>query len=201
MIIVILDEFVTSFKRLQNRKVYKVCFSIYVMTNLKDKIKNFGNWIKENPKKSVLGIGLAGLIATTALKDNVHFGSVALNNPQENQYVLGILPTTEIHGKNSKGNIYTFSLIGGKNALKSNSQITGNMNTHSLVAGINILKSNSQITGNMNAYGLVVGENILGDNSKTTGNIFNRGLIVYNSLAGISLGSNDVKGLNGYVNQ
>ncbi len=36
------------------------------MTNLKDKIKNLGNWIKENPKKGILytGLGLATLVGT-----------------------------------------------------------------------------------------------------------------------------------------
>ncbi len=146
------------------------------MTNLKDKIKTLGNWIKENPKKSILGIGLAGLIATTALKDNVHFGSVTLNNPQENHYVWGILPTTKIQGVNSKGNIYTLGLVGGGNPLGDNSQITGDMNAYGLFVGKNELGDNSQITGNMNAYGLIGGVNELGDNSQITGNMNAYGL-------------------------
>ena len=81
------------------------------MTNLINKIKNIGNWIKENPKKMIAGAGLAGLIAITSIKDNVHFGSVALNNPQENHYVWGIIPTTTLAGENSRGNIYTFGLL------------------------------------------------------------------------------------------
>ena len=51
----------------------------------------------------IAGAGLAGLIALTSIKDNVHFGSVALNNPQENHYVWGILPETEIGGGKFKG--------------------------------------------------------------------------------------------------
>ena len=147
------------------------------MTNLINKIKNIGNWIKENPKKMIAGAGLAGLIALTSIKDNVHFGSVELNNPQENQYVWGLFPETEINGENSRGNIYTFGLLVGRNDLENNSQITGNMNAYGLVAGGNILKKNSQITGN----------------------ISNKGFLVKNSVAGFSFGSNDVKNLQNYV--
>ena len=169
------------------------------MTNLINKIKNIGNWIKENPKKMIAGAGLAGLIALTSIKDNVHFGSVELNNPQENQYVWGLFPETEINGENSRGNIYTFGLFAGRNELRNNSQITGNMNVYGLFAGLNELRNNSQITGNMNAYGLFAGENDLENNSQITGDISNKGILVNNGVAGFSLGSNDVKNLQNYV--
>ena len=169
------------------------------MTNLINKIKNIGNWIKENPKKMIAGAGLAGLIALTSIKDNVHFGSVALNNPQENHYVWGILPETEIGGENSKGNVYTIGLLAGGNILKENSQLTGNMNAYSLLIGRNVLGNNSQITGNMNAYSLFFGENILKKNSQITGDISNKGFLVKNSVAGFSFGSNDVQNLKNYV--
>ncbi len=168
------------------------------MTNLKDKLKNTWNWIKENPKKVLLGAGLIALTATTALKDNVHFGSVTLNNPQENHYVFGIHQKTEIQGKNSKGNIYTLGLV-GINELRGNSQITGNMSAYGLMFAGNFLGYHSQITGNMSAYGSIIGENFLGYHSQITGNISNKGLFVKNDIAGFSLGSNDVKGLKNKV--
>ncbi|MEK6823933.1 MAG: hypothetical protein AABY06_02755 [Nanoarchaeota archaeon] len=169
------------------------------MTNLKDKIKNTLNWIKENPKKSILGIGLTALVATTALKDNVHFGSVQLDNPQKNQYAWGLFPTTTLAGENAKGNIYTFGLVVGENHIGENSKITGNMNAYGLMAGANNLNENSQITGNMNAYGLLIGRNVLGNNSQITGDISNKGIFVKNTIAGFTLGSNDVKGLENYI--
>jgi len=53
------------------------------------------------------------LVTITAIKDNVQFGSITLMNPQKNQYTWGIIPTINIEGK-SKGNIYTFGLLGEK---------------------------------------------------------------------------------------
>lgn len=166
------------------------------MINLKDKLKKTLNWIKENPTKSVLGIGLSALVATTSLKDNVHFGSVTLNNPQENQYVWGIWSETTIIGRNAKGNIHTIGLILGQNNFENNSKITGNMNAYGFIGGNRVF---GEITGNMNAYGLIAGGNLLRENSKITGNISNKGILVRNNVAGFSLGSNDVKGLENYV--
>ncbi len=56
---------------------------------IKDKIKNLADIALKNPIKTILAGSLTTLIATTALKDNVHFGSTTFNNCKENQYVWG----------------------------------------------------------------------------------------------------------------
>jgi len=141
------------------------------------KIKNLIQKIKEYPvRASVIG-SLAVLTAVTAIKDNVYFvplGSLNLRNPQENQYVWGVIPRVYLEGK-AKGSIHNFGLM-TLNYLIDNSKITGNMESYGLIIGINDLGKNSEMTGNMRSYGLIFGINDLGDNSKITGNMRSYGL-------------------------
>ena len=111
--------------------------------------------LKENPKKSIAAIGLAALVATTAIKDNVHFGSVTLHNPQENHYTWGLMPTTTIKG-DAKGNFYTIGLIVGANAVGDDSSITGNMSGYGLIFGGNEVGENFSITGDLSSKGIKI---------------------------------------------
>ena len=135
---------------------------------IKNKIKDLANKVLERPIKSAITLGLAGLVAVTALKDNVHFGSVNIYNVQGNHYVWGIFPETKIRGKEAKGNIYTFGLIAGRNVVSDSTNYEGNLNFYSLIFGGNKLGNNVLITGDINSFGIIA-ENIdggtLGKNS------------------------------------
>lgn len=122
----------------------------------------------------ICALALTGLVAITSAKDNVHFGSVTLHNPQENHYVWGFLPTTEIKGK-ATGNFRTYGLLFGQNELGKNSQVTGNMSLYTLVGG-----------------------NTLGDNSSITGNIISKGLYIKTPMSW-GVGSDVEIGLENYV--
>lgn len=133
--------------------------------------------IKNNPKKTIAVIGLAGLIAITTAKDNVHFNSITLDSPQENHYTFGILPTTEIRG-DAKGNFYTIGLIVGENLIRENSSIVGDMSVYGLIVGVNSVEENSSIVGDMYSHGLVMGLNLIKENSSIVGDMSAYGLIV-----------------------
>ena len=148
----------------------------------------------------------------------VPLGSLNLRNPQENQYVWGVIPIVNLEGK-VKGSIYNFGLM-TFNYLIDNSKITGNMRSYGLIFGINDLGDNSKITGNMESYGLwnggnkvhenseirgyigsyslLIGDNDLGDNSKITGNVVSRG-IISQTPTGISIGTRIDRNLENYV--
>jgi hypothetical protein len=168
---------------------------------IKEKLKNLAKKVSEHRVKFVVGLGLAGLVAVTSLKDNVHFGAVRLHNPQENHYAWGIWPTIGIEGKkdeNVKGNFYSIGLFAGGNNVGENSTITGNMKAYGLIAGENNVGENSTITGNMKAYSLFAGKNFVGENSTITGKIDSKGLIAWGP-SGIRIGSNVEIGLENYV--
>ena len=142
------------------------------MANMKGLISK----ITKNSRKSILAVGLATLVATTAIKDNVHFGSVTLNNPQESHYTWGLFPTTEVVG-DAKGNFYTFGLLYGKNKFGQN----------------------SEIIGNASAYGIFIGRNDFGDAAKITGNLTNKGIVTKNPVSDWGFGSDDFFGLKDYI--
>ena len=124
---------------------------------IKSKLTGLAKKVITYPIKTVCALGLAGLVAVTALKDNVHFGSIKIHDPQENHYVWGIASLIEIEGKNSRGNFYNIGLIGSGIKLKKDSTFQGNMNSYGLVVGYNEMENNSTITGNMISKGFVAG--------------------------------------------
>src|SRR3989344_3885183 len=134
----------------------------YNKMTFKDKIKGFAKKLAEKPVRNITALGLAGLITLTAVKDNVHFGSVTLHNPQENHYVWGLAPTTTIKegSKNTNGNFYSAGIIYGKNKTENNVEVN-DMKAYGLFSGENNVEVN-----NMKAYGLFSGENNVGNNSK-----------------------------------
>jgi len=148
---------------------------------IKQKLKNLVSIVSRHKLASAVVVGLAGLVAVTSLKDNVHFGAVRLHNPQGNHYAWGILPTIGIEGEkdeNVKGDFYSIGLIGGANNVEPNSTIIGNIGAYGLIGGANNFGLNSKITGNMGAYGLLVGVNNVEPNSTIIGNIGAYGLLV-----------------------
>jgi hypothetical protein len=149
-------------------------------------------------RRALTGISLAGLVLTTVLRDNVHFGSTVLNNPTGNQYVWGLFPSTEVYGE-SKGNIRTFGLtagntfgsnsthkgnvsaiglIGAGNVIGEGSKFYGNLNVSGIVASYNFISKKSEINGNLRSYALMAAENKLGENSYLTGNLYARGIAI-----------------------
>jgi len=187
------------------------------------KTKGLMSKIIRNPIKSglagILAGGLATLVATTAIKDNVHFGSVTLYNSQESHYTLGLFPITKVVG-DAKGDFYNLGLIGGANEFGDNSTLNGNASAYGIIGGANEFGDNSTLNGNASAYGIIGGFNefgdnstlngdasaygiisinYFGDNSKITGNLINKGILARNSVSGFGFGSNDVVGLENYV--
>jgi len=75
-----------------------------------EKLKGLFKKIYKHKIKTCLIVGMMGLAALTISKDNVHFGSVTLHNPQGNHYVWGLIPVTRIAG-NAKGNFRTRQYI------------------------------------------------------------------------------------------
>ena len=130
----------------------------YNKMTFKDKIKGFAKKLAEKPVRNITALGLAGLITLTAVKDNVHFGSVTLHNPQENHYVWGLAPTTTIKegSKNTNGNFYSAGIIYGKNKTENNVEVN-DMKAYGLF-GENNVGDNSKVN-NMKLYGLIGGEN------------------------------------------
>ncbi len=144
------------------------------------KAENCLVWMKRHTVLTITGLSLVGLIGTASLKDNVHFvpvGSITINNPEKNQYVLGLFSFANLAGK-VKGSIYNINLI----------------------AKGNTLGDNSEITGDMKAYGLIGGGNSLGDNSEITGDIETRGILCFNP-DGFAFGSNIDLGLKKYTHE
>jgi len=157
----------------------------------RSKVEGLARKLISNPVKTAVIGGLIGLSALTLAKDNVHFGSVTLNNPQGNQYVWGVWPITKIKG-DLKGNLYSGGLIGG-NVVENNSQ-AGNLSAYFLIGantvgdnsqaenlssycgvGGNKVENNSQ-AGDFSEYGLLGGTNKIGNNSQAE-NLSIRGLI------------------------
>ena len=163
----------------------------------KEKLKGLAKKILERPIRNIVALGLAGLITITAAKDNVHFGSTTLHNPKENQYIWGIFPMTEIKG-DAKGNIYTFGLIYGANAVDKNRNVEGSIWANGLLVGGNEVGDNSKINEGMYANGLLVGRNEAGDNSVISGDVVSREVIASTPLSW-GLGSNKEVGLENYV--
>ena len=143
---------------------------------LKEKLKNLAEIINKHKVKSIVVLGLAGLVAVISLKDNVHFGAVRLHSPQRNHYALGVWPTIAITGEDVKGNFYSIGLLVGKD----------------------IAEPNSTITGDMKAYGLFGGKNSVGDNSTITGDIASRGCFAITPMR-TGIGTNVEIGLKNYV--
>ena len=165
----------------------------------KDKIKGFAKKLAEKPVRNITALGLAGLITLTAVKDNVHFGSVTLHNPQENHYVWGLAPTTTIKegSKNTNGNFYSAGIIYGKNKTENNVEVN-DMKAYGLF-GENNVGDNSKVN-NMKLYGLIGGISNVGDNTEINGDIITKGIIANNPFS-LGFGSNDVIGLKNYVHK
>ena len=187
---------------------------------IRESLSNLGNKIKKHAVKGVVAGGLLALIGTTALKDNVHFGSVRIRNHQENQYVWGVWPIVKTCGDDQNGNIYTFGLIaagneleknstfngnqgtyglvGGENFIESGSTMNGNQGTYGLVGGFNHVEENSTFNGNQGAYGLLMGENFIERGSTITGNQNAKGIFA-TSISGLNFGSAVEIGLDKYT--
>jgi len=152
---------------------------------IKQTLRELIEGIRRAPKKTIAIASLAALVATTALKDNVHFGSSTVYNPKKNQYVWGIAPTTEIKGERAEGNIYTIGLLGCQNKYQTNLVHNGNSTAIGLVLGGNEYKICSAHNGNSTSMGLAWGENIYLEDSKHDGNSIALGLVAalnrYNS--------------------
>ena len=151
------------------------------------------SWIKSHKIRSALCAGLLGLITTTALKDNVHFGSAKIYNPQENHYSWGLFPKLTFEGKNCQGNASAWGLA-ILSELEDDSSINGKMSSYGLFGGISRVGDNSTITGDMSSYGLVVGSSEVGDKSTITGDITSKGIFAVTPF-GIAFGSNTEIGL------
>lgn len=100
-------------------------------------------------------MGLAGFIGS---QDNVHFGSVSLNNPQENQYLFGL--NTQVKLNNFQGNQYVVGL-------NTQTEISGKKNRGNLrIWGLDNetrLKNDSGLEGNLFSAALGTGEVYLGE--------------------------------------
>ena len=155
--------------------------------------------LKNHSKKAIVTLGLVGLVATVAIKDNVHFGSVTLHDPQENHYAIGLIPTINIKGE-ANGNMRSYGLIMGNNSLGDGSSLTGDMSAYGLFGGNNSLGDGSSLTGDMSAYGLFGGNNSLGDGSSLTGDIISKGMKA-NTPMSANFGSNVEIGLSGYIHK
>jgi len=148
-----------------------------IMGKVLSKSSGLVRFVKDKPVRKLVGLGLAGLVAVTALKDNVHFGSVVLHNPQENHYVWGLVPFVNIEGTETRGDIYNFGIV-SKNELRQKSEHDGDLGAYGLVGGVNEVGEGSRVTGNLGTYGLVGGGNNFGEGSKVTGNLSAYGLVV-----------------------
>ncbi|MDP1728782.1 MAG: hypothetical protein Q8L27_01095 [archaeon] len=140
-------------------------------------IKNLVERILEKPIRNLAIATLGTLIATTALKENVHFGSTTINNPKRNQYSWGLIPNLTIEGEEAKGNFYSFGLLITENKISANTRHDGNSTAIGLLAGFNTYESNSVHNGNSTAIGLVAGANFHGSNSVHNGNSTAIGLL------------------------
>ncbi|MDD3174973.1 MAG: hypothetical protein PHU51_00680 [Candidatus Nanoarchaeia archaeon] len=145
--------------------------------------------------KTIAKTALATLIGVTMLKDNVHFGSVDLNNIHgENHYVFGVLPITEARGS---GNIYSFGLIapitelddyvgnsvsiGLLGAVSSvDGKTNGNVSSMALLGTLSYFKENAKFNGDVNSWAIVGGLIEYADRSRTSGNVDCRGIVVRN---------------------
>ncbi|MBI2045323.1 hypothetical protein HYT23_04665 [Candidatus Pacearchaeota archaeon] len=138
-------------------------------------LRNIIEWLKERPVKTALTLGLAGLVSVTALKDNVHFGSVNINNPQENHYTWGLAPITTItEATNPDVNLRTFGIIFAMNHAGENSEVRDMSAYGGLLFGGNKAGDSSRVN-DMSAYGLIFGVNDAGEGSMIE-NVSSRGI-------------------------
>lgn len=121
-----------------------------------NKLKGLVEKIIEHPKKSIFALGLAGLIALTAAKDNVHFGTTILKDVNENHYVWGLAPSTIIDDEDPKGNIYTFGILYEGNRFQVSATIEGDSVGIGGIGGYNDYSEKTEIKGNVSSYGGLV---------------------------------------------
>ena len=161
------------------------------MKKLKDIFESIKKVIANNKIKSLGLAGLTALVLTTGIKDNVHFGTTILNNPQENHYVWGVFPKTVIKGDEVKGNFRTYGVIYGRNNVKDSSKVEGEIDAYGLLFGTNDVGNSSEVEGGMGAYSLILGENGIGNSSKVEG-----GMGAYSLILGVNgVGDNtNIKG-------
>jgi hypothetical protein len=143
---------------------------------IKEKIKSFYEKVLRNSKRTLAVAGLAGLVLTTCIKDNVHMGSVTLNNPKGNHYAWGILPKITINGR-AEGSFYSMGLISGVNEYGSNAVHNGNSVGVGLINSINEYGLNAVHKGNSVGVGLIGSINEYGSNAVHKGNSVGVGLI------------------------
>lgn len=120
--------------------------------------------LKRNVKR-IVGIAGLALLGTVAMKDNVHFGSTTINNPQGTHYVIGFMPTTILTG-NGEGNVLTAGVLGAM-ADVNTQQYNGDVSTYGFHA-VNLLRG-ANFDGNVGAYGGRFGWNALEKNSAFNG--------------------------------
>jgi hypothetical protein len=142
----------------------------------KDKLSGLAKKVMKHPKKAVLALALAGLVGVTCAKDNVHCGSITLNNPQKNQYVWGLIPRVTVKG-DVKGDVYTVGVL-NFNHLSEDSEMNGNFNSYGIIGGDSHLWKNSKLTGDMNSYGILGGFNYLHEDSEISGDLRGKGIFV-----------------------
>ena len=140
------------------------------------------DFLIERPIRNLTSLGLAGLVAVTALKDNVHFGSLTLYNPKESHYVWGALPFVGIEGQDTCGDIYNLGIV-SLTEVRSVSNHKGNLNSYGLIGGLRV-GDGCKIKGNISSYEGLVSVNGFGDNVRVEGNI---------SAYGLVMGVNDFK--------
>lgn len=137
---------------------------------MNEKFQGLVRTLIENPIKTIAALGLAGLVATTSLKDNVYWGSVTINNPQGNYYAWGLTPIITVKGENVEGNFRTYGLLAAGTSFTEGSSFKGNLESYSLFAGGNEIKENSSFTGDIKSYCSFICQNIFGDKSEVNGN-------------------------------
>ena len=143
-------------------------------------LENIAGKIKNNWKKSLAIVLATGMIGM-ASKDNVHIGSVTLNNIQKNQYVVGLGLNNKIIGKKMNGSVYSLGLLWSNNEVVGD--LKGNVYSYALAVGINeIYAGNMQ--GNLCCGGVIGSNNVLNDSASINGHLSSIGVfIASNSLS------------------
>ena len=121
---------------------------------IKQTLEKLVKGVLKRPIRILAVAGLVGLSGLTIAKDNLHFGSMTLNNPQENHYVWGIAPKISVNGK-AEGDMRAYGLGGGGNFVGDNSTLIGDMRAYGLIGGNNSVGDNSTLTGDIRAYSLI----------------------------------------------
>lgn len=150
---------------------------------LKDILGKTIDSVTKNWKKSTAIALLGAATLTTALKDNVHFGSTKIYNPTNNHYVWGLSPTVEVEGK-GEGNINNFGLL-IPGIETENANLTGDINNYGILLSGNSFKD-SAVKGDISAYAIIGSKNRC-DGLSLTGDMKSCGVLA--GINGISYSS------------